>query len=141
MKVKIKKTHKEAVIPKYGSAGAAGLDFTAVSKEETPLYIEYGLGVSLEIPEGHAGFLFPRSSVSKYHLSLANCVGVIDADFRGEVKARFKKTLDMPHANVYNIGDKVAQLIIMPVPKIEFEEVEDLDNTERGAGGFGSTGV
>lgn len=141
MKVKIKKTHPDAVIPKYAKNGDAGLDLTAVTKEENDLYIEYNTHLAFEIPEGYVGLVFPRSSISKYHLNLANSVGVVDSGYRGSVTARFKKTLDNVHASSYTVGDKICQLIIMPYPQVEFEEVDELSSTERGAGGYGSTGV
>ena len=149
MKVKIKKLDPNAVIPTKAHASDAGLDLTAVSKKVSSDtdFIEYGTGLAIEIPEGHAGFLFPRSSISKKDLSLANSVGVVDVGFLGEVRFRFKRTL----ANVYyegwtagtdsyDIGDRIGQLIILPIPSIEFEEVEELEETERGDGGFGSSG-
>ena len=96
MKVKIKKLHPDAVIPSYAKPGDAGMDLTAISKrvetgsDENGEYIEYGTGLAIEIPEGHVGLVFPRSSVSKKDLFLANAVGVIDSGYRGEVKLRFK---------------------------------------------------
>lgn len=141
MKVNVKKLRDDAVIPTYAKNGDAGLDLVATSKSENELYVEYGTSLSFEIPEGHAGFIFPRSSISKYHLSLCNAVGVVDSGYRGEVMVRFKKTLDRPYANLYNVGDKVCQLIVMPYPKVELVEVGELTDTERGSGGFGSSGV
>lgn len=140
MNIKIKKLRPEATIPKYAKSGDAGLDLIATSKTETELYIEYGTGLSFEIPDNHVGLIFPRSSISKYHLNLANSVGVVDSGYRGEVMVRFKKTLDRPHANMYNVGDRVCQLIVMPFPKVKLVEVEELSDTERGDGGFGSSG-
>ncbi len=141
MKVLITKTNDNAVIPSYAKSGDAGLDLVATSKEDTAMYIEYGVGLAVAIPEGYVGFVFPRSSISKYHLCLANSVGVIDSGYRGEIKVRFKKTSQTAYETLYNVGDRVAQLIILPYPSIEFEEVADLDKTERGAGGFGSSGT
>ncbi len=141
MKINVKKLNDQAVIPKYAKSGDAGLDLIATSKTETELFVEYGTSLAFEIPEGYVGYIFPRSSISKYHLDLANSVGVVDSGYRGEVMVRFKKTLDRPHANLYNVGDKVCQLIVMPYPKVELVEVSDLSNTERGSGGFGSSGV
>lgn len=139
--VKVKRLSDSAVIPKYAKNGDAGLDLIATSKTLNELFIEYGTGLAFEIPEGYVGLVFPRSSISKYHLDLANSVGVIDSSYRGEVMVRFKKTLDRPYANVYNIGDKICQLIIIPYPSIELTQVDELSNTERGSGGFGSTGA
>ena len=167
LEVKIKKLHKDAVIPKYETVGSAGMDLTAVSKE----YDEYGnicydTGLAFEIPENHVGLIFPRSSLSKKDLSLANHVGVIDADYRGSISFKFKPTLcyadytpksdedykensdyitvpqitdnDIVHED-YSIGDRIGQIIIVPYPKVSFVEVDELSETERGTGGFGST--
>lgn len=146
MKVNIKKLHENAVIPTQGSAGAAGLDLTAVTVDEKinqnnyqTSYIEYDTGLAIEIPEGHVGLIFPRSSISNYDLSLANAVGVIDSDYRGSIKFRFKPTRE-PFTKRYNPGDRVGQLIIIPVPKVELVVAEELDGTTRGQGGYGSTG-
>lgn len=140
MKLKIKKLNKFVPTPKYAHNGDAGLDLVATNRLDTDLYIEYGTGLCVEIPEGHVGLLFPRSSISKYHLSLANSVGVIDSGYRGEIRARFKRTSGTAHETLYNVGDKIVQLIIIPYPAIELEEVTDFTQTERDAGGFGSSG-
>lgn len=140
MQVKITKLGP-AVTPEYTKEGDAGLDLTATWKEENTLYVEYGTGLAIEIPEGYVGLLYPRSSISKYHLVLANSVGVIDSNYRGEIKIRFKKTIDNSYEKTYNAGDRVAQLIIMPYPSIELVEVTELSDTVRGAGGFGSSGT
>lgn len=101
----------------------------------------YGTGLAVEIPEGYVGLLFPRSSISKKGLTLANSVGVIDSGYRGEIMFKFAITSDRPRKNsVYEVGDRIGQLIIMPYPKIEFVTGE-LTESERGVGGFGSTGV
>jgi dUTP pyrophosphatase len=139
MKVKIKKLHSDAVIPTYAKQGDAGMDLTAVQWNTSERYVEYDTGLSMEIPEGHVGLLFPRSSVSKTNLVLANCVGVVDSGYRGPVKLRFKE-LSGPPGGRYKQGDRVGQIVIMPVPTFEFEEVENLSDTSRGDGGFGSTG-
>jgi dUTP pyrophosphatase len=146
MKVKIKKLNSTAVIPSYAKEGDAGLDLTAVSMDITKDYVEYGTGLAIEIPEGYVGLIFPRSSVSKKDLILANSVGVIDSGYRGEVKIRFKQVTNYCVSNFkynflkYDINEKVAQLIILPVPYITFVEAEELSDTSRGEGGFGSTG-
>jgi dUTP pyrophosphatase len=145
MVVRIKKLHKDAVIPKYAQEGDAGMDLTSISlkQDDNGNYV-YGTGLSFEIPEGYVGFLFPRSSNSKTAQVLTNSVGVIDSGYRGEVFLKFKPSMVYPSdknvVNRYNIGDRVGQLIILPYPKIEFEEVEELSDTDRGTGGFGSTG-
>lgn len=141
MIINIKKLTGNAVIPQYAKDGDAGLDLTSVSKEENAMFIQYNIGLAIEIPEGYVGLLYPRSSISKYHLSLANSVGVIDSGYRGEIAVRFKKTIDNVYETVYNVGDKVAQLIIMPYPKVELVETAELVPSNRGDKGFGSTGV
>lgn len=141
MKVKIKKLHDNAIIPKKAHQHDAGFDLVAVSKEvideEAYGFIEYDTGIGLEIPEGYVGLIYPRSSISKTGHILANSVGVIDSSYRGSIKVRFKT---IPDCAEYVPGDRVAQLIIMPYPEIEFEEVEDLSSTDRGSGAFGSSG-
>ena len=140
MKVKIKKLHEDGVIPSYAKPGDAGMDLVAVSEtwNDDNTMVTYGTGLAIEIPEGHVGLLFPRSSVSKTSLSLANCVGVIDSGYRGEVMFKFRY---LEEGMVYDVGDRVGQILILPYPSIEFEEVEELSSTDRGEGGFGSTGV
>ena len=101
--------------------------------------VEYPLGFAMEIPEGYVGLLFPRSSVKDKSLQLANCVGVIDSSYRGEVKAVFRIT-DFSNHNFYEVGDRVCQVIVIPYPKVEIKVVEELSSSERGTGGFGSTG-
>lgn len=151
MKIFVKKVDEsiDTVIPKYAKAGDAGLDFHATSVTETEEFIEYGTNLAIEIPFGYVGLMFPRSSISKYDLFLTNCVGVIDSGYRGEVKFRFKKTQDsffskvlnmVIPARVYQNKDKIGQLIILPYPHIELELTDELSNTERGKGGFGSSG-
>ena len=139
MKIRIKKLHPAAKIPKYAKNGDAGMDLTCVDFSQAETYVEYDTGLAMEIPEGHVGFLFPRSSVSKTNLVLANCVGVVDSGYRGPVKLRFKE-INGPIGGRYKIGDRVGQIVIMPVPSFEFEEVSELTETSRGEGGFGSTG-
>ena len=143
MKVNIKKLHSDAVIPTYAKEGDAGMDLVATSIiSETHTQITYGLGVALEIPNGFVGLVFPRSSIRKTRLQLSNSVGVIDSGYRGELQATFNKittTLEN-QKNDYKVGDRVAQIMIIPHPSIDFQEVEYLSNTQRGEGGFGSTG-
>jgi dUTP pyrophosphatase len=143
MQVRIKKLNPNAVIPTYAKAGDAGMDLVATSIiSETITDVTYGMGIALEIPYGFVGLIFPRSSVRKYDLALTNCVGVIDSGYRGELQATFKKTnwLKGHESEKYQIGDRIAQIMIIPHPPIEFVEAEELSNTERGEGGFGSTG-
>ena len=144
MVVKIKKLVENAVIPKYSKPGDAGLDLTAVSKTiDENSNIVYGTGLAVEIPEGFVGLLFPRSSNSKMDLILTNSVGVIDSGYRGEIELRYKLVGNGSTPSIvgtYNIGDRVGQLVIIPYPSIEFEEVTELSTTERNTGGYGSTG-
>lgn len=141
MQVKIKKTHKNAVIPSYAKDGDAGLDLTAVDfrTDEQGNYV-YDTGIALEIPKGYVGLVFPRSSIADKELLLTNSVGVIDSGYRGSIKAKFKPTNNTKtNINIYKVGDRIAQLIILPYPQINFEEVEKLSETERGDKGYGST--
>ena len=137
MKVRIKRLHPDAVIPKYAKAGDAGMDLTAVEMGREWNIVTYKTGLAIEIPEGHVGLLFPRSSVYKTSMVLSNCVGVIDSGYRGEIMLKFRST---ESNKAYEVGDRVGQLIILPYPQVEFEEVENLSSTDRGSGGYGSTG-
>ena len=140
MKVKVMKLDAGATIPKYAKTGDAGMDLYAVTEsfDEHGNYV-YGTGLAMEIPEGHVGLIFPRSSISKTAHSLRNAVGVIDSGYRGEIMLKFDiNTLNSP---VYKVGDRIAQIIILPYPEIEFEEAWELSKTERGSGGFGSSGT
>jgi len=141
MKIKIKKTHPDADLPKYANPGDAGLDLQAmVFLRETDLYTEFDTGIALEIPEGYVGLLFPRSSMSNYDCMLANAVGVIDSGYRDSIKVRIRK-LNLTEEDLhYKIGDKIAQLLIVPVVKAEMEEVKSLSKTKRQKKGFGSSG-
>jgi dUTP pyrophosphatase len=140
MKVKIKKLSTDAVIPTYAKSGDAGMDLIATSIiNEEVFQITYGLGIALEIPEGFVGLIFPRSSVRKTDLSLTNSVGVVDSGYRGELQATFRKHKGVASSK-YEVGDRICQIMIIPHPTIEFEQVDELTNTERGEGGFGSTG-
>jgi len=139
MEVKIKKLHPDAVIPMYAKHGDAGMDLTAISKSIDRLNnIVYGTGLAFEIPEGYVGLVFPRSSCSKSDLILSNSVGVIDSGYRGEVTFKFKPMNILPV--VYEVGERIGQLVIMPYPTIEFIESDELSETERGVGGYGHTG-
>lgn len=143
MKVLFKKLKKQAVTPSYAKDGDAGLDITAISRDivitEDYEYIEYGTGLAFEIPVGHVGLLFPRSSVSKKDMFLSNAVGVIDSGYRGEVTFRFKRLAW--DSTLYNVGEKIGQLVILPYPQIQLEQVKELSDTERGANGYGSSGL
>lgn len=143
MVVKFKRLADNAIMPIRGTIGSAGIDLTSIgitteTNEVGEVILVYHTGLSVEIPEGYAGFLFMRSSVSKKALSLANAVGVIDSDYRGEIVAKFRTTTNVV-PSVYQQGERFAQLVILPVPTYTIEEAETLGTTERGEGGFGST--
>lgn len=158
MKVKFKKLHSDATLPKYAKPGDAGMDLTCID-DGTPVmsedaqslwyYVEYKTGLAAEIPEGYVGLLFPRSSISKSALVLANSVGVVDSGYRGEICLRFKvdagtaEQANEVNGNIasYNKGDRVGQLMIVPYPTIEPEFVDEVSETERGITGFGSSGA
>lgn len=140
MKVKVKKLHENAITPKYAKDGDAGMDLTATNiVSNTSFQVTYGLGLAFEIPKGYVGLVYPRSSVRNKELTLSNSVGVIDSGYRGEVMATFNKTNGLDSLK-YNVGDRVVQIIIVPYPEIQLEEVEELSETDRGSGGHGSTG-
>jgi len=127
--------------PKFGKPGDAGADLTATSMTLfMDDHIVYGTGLAVEIPEGMVGLVFPRSSIRNTTLSMANSVGVIDSGYRGEILISFKM-LDKNEVVGYTIGDRIAQLVIMPVPLIQYKEVDELSETQRGTDGHGSTGV
>ena len=143
MKVNVKKLHPNAVIPKYAKAGDAGMDLYAVEQGEADQYgnMVYKTGLAMEIPAGHVGLIYPRSSVSKTPHMLRNHVGIIDSGYRGEIMLKFGWYEQAPGEHkVYDAGDRIGQIMIMPYPEVNFNEVSDLSITERGAGGFGSTG-
>ena len=137
VEIKIKKIHPKAIIPKYANEGDAGMDVIAVDRVITDKYVQYHTGLSFEMPEGYGCFIFPRSSISKKDLVLCNSVGILDSGYRGELLLRFQKMGD----DIYDIGDKIGQIVILPHPIVEFKEVEEMKDSVRGEGGFGSTGV
>lgn len=140
MVVKFKKLVEEAVTPSYSKPGDAGMDLTATGMGwDEKGNVVYYTGLALEIPQGYVGLIFPRSSNSKKDLFLTNHVGVIDSGYRGEIMVKFRRTVPFK-ADIYEVGDRVAQLMIIPYPEVQFEQVEELSNTERGSGGYGSTG-
>lgn len=142
MKVRFKNLGN-ATLPQYAKPGDAGMDLVATSKEKQKGGIaEYGTDLAVEIPEGYVGLIFPRSSVYKYELALTNCVGVIDSGYRGEIKFKFRNTDWTGEDNrTYDVGDRIGQLIILPYPIIEPEWADELSDTVRGTGGWGSTGA
>ena len=140
LEIKFKKLVESAKIPTKAHPTDAGADLTAVSREwneEHRCWI-YGTGIATEIPEGYVGLVFPRSSIRKYTLSQCNAVGVIDSHYRGEIMISYKPT-SYVH-KLYEVGDKIGQLIIIPYPEVSYTEVEELSETDRGTNGHGSTG-
>jgi len=144
MKVKIKKLNNQAVIPTYAKSGDAGMDIYTVSDGHHDKYgnTVYHTGLAMEIPKGYVGLIFPRSSISKTPHSLRNHVGVIDSGYRGEIILKFGWVESEPltAGSIYKAGDRVGQIMILPHPQIEFAEAAELSDSDRGAGGFGSTG-
>lgn len=148
MQLKIKKLDPKAVLPSFAKEGDAGMDLTAISISKDNLgNITYHTGIAVEIPKGYVGLLFPRSSICKKQQFLTNGVGVLDSGFRGEILAKFKPVmgsyetiLELFESNEYQEGDRVVQLMIIKHETPEIIEVEELSDTERGYGGFGSTG-
>ena len=140
LEIKFKKLVESAKIPTKAHPTDAGADLTAVSREwnEEHRCWVYGTGIATEIPEGYVGLVFPRSSIRKYTLTQCNAVGIIDAHYRGEIMLSYKPTSDVQ--KLYEVGDKIAQLIILPYPEISYTEVEELSETDRGTNGHGSTG-
>ena len=140
LEIKFKKLVETAKMPTKAHPTDAGADLTAVSREwneELKCWI-YGTGIATEIPEGYVGLVFPRSSIRKYTLAQCNAVGVIDSSYRGEIMVSYKLTSDVE--KIYNIGDKIAQFIILPYPEVSYTEVETLSETDRGENGHGSSG-
>lgn len=169
VEVKFKKLTSDAVIPSKAHPGDVGFDMTATKMEQTEDYIEYSTGIALDLPKGYCALLFPRSSNSKKDLLMCNSVGLVDEGYKGELKFRFKRVLmpvmqdvmiapptgdiltdarntrKMPglacrEDHLYKVGERIGQLVIMPYPEINLVEVEELSESERGDGGFGSTG-
>lgn len=143
MKLKFKKLSEKAVIPTRAHDDDAGFDLTATEISTQinkcgQLVMVYHSGIAVEIPNGYVGLLFERSSVYETSLILSNCVGVIDSGYRGEIQAVFRNTTDVI-PNVYNVGERFAQLVVMKLPEIEFVESDKLSASSRGDGGFGST--
>lgn len=145
MNISIKKLCDNAVIPTKGSADAAGYDLYAAGDEEQIRIEKHNsamihTGLSVEIPKGYFGAIFARSGLaSKQGLRPANCVGVIDPDYRGEIIVALHN--DRSSDKYVRVGDRIAQLVIIPYMDITFEETDKLNDTERGNGGFGSTGI
>lgn len=141
MRLHFKKLNPKAVLPTQAHATDAGLDLTATSGRFNPTnqVWEYGCGLAVEIPEGYVGLLFPRSSVYRTGMVMSNCVGVIDSGYRGEIMAKFYES-DSENTKPYGRGERFAQLVIVPIPRIEAYLVDRLSDSDRGEGGYGSTG-
>jgi len=142
LEMKVKKLHPLATIPQYQTDGAAGLDLTACENMVIPAGERriVSSGIAIQLPEGHEGQVRPRSGLSfKYGITVLNSPGTIDEDYRGEVKTiLYNSGKEDFHINV---GDRIAQLIVSPVTKVKSIDVTELDETNRGTGGFGSTGI
>ena len=143
MKIEIKKLRENAVIPTRGSLQAAGYDLYAAI--DAPVVIKphttekIGTGLAIAVPDGYFGAIFARSGLAtKQGLRPANCVGVADSDYRGEYIVALHNDTD--EEKTVDCGERIAQLVVMPYLSVEFEEKDDLSETERGTGGFGSTG-
>ena len=152
MKVKIKKLKENAKIPTKGTEKSGCYDLYAterniIFKEETGImYVVYNTGIAIELPEGYDALIFPRSSIRDKMLILANSVGYIDNDYRGEITASFKYDINsLGRSNdlidsIYQVGDRIAQIRLIKKDEFVWEEVEELSKTTRGEGGHGSTG-
>lgn len=141
MKIKVKRLNELAMLPTKAHSTDAGFDLHAVSKNyDDDGNVVYGCGLAFEIPEGYMGLVFPRSSNARTQLILSNSVGVIDSGYRGEVTAKFK-CLSPSHEAEYKIGERFAQIIFLPIPDVELAVVDELSDSERGIGGYGSSGL
>ncbi len=143
MKIQIQKLKEQAIVPTRGSVHAAGYDLYACLEHEIEIpageTVKIGTGLSIAVPEGYFGAIFARSGLAaKEGLRPANCVGVADSDYRGEYIVALHN--DSAVVRKVTPGERIAQLVVMPYLSVEFEEVAALDETARGAGGFGSTG-
>lgn len=142
MQIKIKKLNENAITPAYATEGAACFDISASEYAHIKAGEQQviGTGLSFEIPEGFVMMVYSRSGHGfKWGVRLGNGTGVIDSDYRGELKVCLRN--DGAVGMFVEVGDRIAQAMIVPVPKVVFEEVEQLSETSRGSGGFGSTGV
>lgn len=142
--IKTKLIHPDAKLPTRAHNTDAGFDLYCAETKWDAKYKQHvcNSGIAVEIPEGHVGLLFPRSDIYRTSFVLANSVGVINSGSRGEITAKFRYCDDETYGEVsYEVGERFAQLIILPIPAVEFIEVEELnDNTDRGANGYGSSG-
>jgi dUTP pyrophosphatase len=141
-RVLIQKVHPDAKVPTGATTGSAGFDLVAVSKEYDPSrdQITYDVGLAFELPKGWAGLLFPRSSIKNYDLTLCNGIGLLDSDYRGSVKLVFN-CHKVPNRRIYNVGDRIGQLMVIKLTEFVFANAANLSKTDRDKGGFGSTGA
>lgn len=144
MEVKFKKLADNAVLPTKAHASDAGLDITCTKvtselNECGQFMLVYHTGLAMEIPEGYVGLIFPRSSIYKKSIMQCNAVSVIDSGYRGEVLIKYRNTSGDSIPAVYNVGDRIGQLIIMPYPNIEPVFADSLSDSDRGDNGFGSS--
>lgn len=144
MKLKFRKIHPDAIVPEYATEGAAGLDLCARISHE--IFLHPGVrftcptGIAIELPEGFEAQIRPRSGLAKKHgVTVLNAPGTIDFDFRGEIGVILINLGD--EAFTIKPGDRIAQMVIAPFIRVELEQSGQLSDTERGDGGFGSTGV
>lgn len=148
MKVKIKKLHPEAIIPKYATPGAACFDLHAIGEIDSITAVlpyrssTFRTGLAFEVPDGHVMLIFSRSGHGfNDDVRLSNCTGVIDSDYRGEVKVKLFRDADNHKGPmIIEHGSRIAQAMVIPVDQVEFEESDELSATQRGERGFGSTG-
>ena len=154
--IKTKKLHENAQIPVFKTTGACAADIYCTELElldrnrevidvwdqdfspMNAMFVRYKLGLAFEIPDGYGMLLLPRSSIIEKDLDLTNCVGLIDTDYRGEISAVFR--LQKPGYEIYKVGERCCQLLIIEVPKVSFIESDELSETTRNTGGYGSTG-
>lgn len=147
MELKIKRLSDKAIMPIRAHEGDAGLDLTATSitseiNECGQFILVYHSDIAVEIPDGYVGLLFPRSSIAKKSIQFTNAVGVIDSGYRGEIMAKVRNTSGDSVPAVYKVGEKFAQLVIVPyVSDITITETTELQDSDRGAGGYGSSDV
>ena len=142
IKIKVKKLHPDAKIPTYATNGSCGLDVYSVDcryDEEIDTFIYY-TGLAFELPEGYGLFPIPQSRNRKTECYIPNTPGLVDTDYRGEVQISYKTRDKYSRVQPYKVGEKCGQLVLLLCPKIEFEEVKELSETERGNGSHGSTG-
>jgi len=140
--VNFKKLNADAKLPVKGSSSAACFDVYATSMTlDHKGIVTYGLGFATEIPEGWRGVIVPRSNIAKHPWVMANSIGIVDSDYRGEWMVKFKCVTNFVEPIPYTVGDRIAQIYFEKNVEVAFAEVEHLDQTGRGEGGFGSTGI